>query len=116
MTIDRDAWRMTAPSTVPDTTAWAADHLRALGWTVVAPVNPSGAVPEVRVGQVWVSPNPAQWYARTVLDIGPSGWVWFTFPGATNDLRYPCTPDEWGRWVGWSNARPLPIPTPGAAP
>ena len=108
---------------LPDTVAWAADFLRGKGWTVVAPVDPGAAIPDVAVGQVWASPKPRV-QDRIVVRIGPRRVnddprsVQFVDPASNARGARPSvmTPQAWRAWVRKSNARPLPTPTDGAAP
>lgn len=111
---------MTTPSTVPDTTAWAVDHLRALGWTVVAP-NPGVAVPDPAVGQAWTGSTP-DGQPRVIVKVGGAPWtaatlVHFVQGSITGELSLTwLEPHRWAAWVRRTNAHPLPTPTDGAAP
>lgn len=94
------------------TTAVAA--LRALSWTVVAPVDPNAAIPAPEAGQVWVSPKPRV-AARTVVRVGANcHWpgdgndcVYFTASGYPNTVNPRCLNSvAWASWVRESGARP----------
>ncbi len=104
---------MTVPhATVPDTTAWAAEHLRALGWVVVAPVEAGDAVPEPKVGQAW-TPASASASARVVATADVET---VSFLVGLGSFATSVTRSEWNAWVRRTNARPLPTPTDGDVP
>jgi hypothetical protein len=81
--------------------------LRAEGWTVIAPVDPS--IPDPSVGQVWVSPS-AKIEPRTVTKLAPHRWypsgdtcVYFATPSGRTSSLHPAT---WRSWARKSGARP----------
>jgi hypothetical protein len=97
----------------------AATLLRELGWTCIPPVDPSEAIPEAKIGQVWISPKPRV-EARTVVWIGASRtqpWAGDKCVGFTTPTRKPhekwgpskLTPEAWAQWAKKSGARPVPV-------
>ena len=113
--VHRKAVGRAKPGWAAELDAKAADGLRRVGWTVIAPVDPAAAIPAPKPGQVWVSPKPRV-EARTVHHIGTNlHWpgdgpncIYFTYyPGTPRDERPHCLrPSVWLAWVRKSGARP----------
>jgi len=87
-------------------------------WAIF-PVRHEDAIPEPKVGQVWVSPSPYV-EPRSVVDVGPrSDWgrygtcVSFTTPTRPPSDRWgaDCLPEvSWRKWSKMTGARPVPAP------
>lgn len=79
-----------------------AETLRAFGWTVIPPRDPSAMIPEPVEGQVWVSPD-ARIKSRTVRKVNNLNVHYEISSGGRTGLFV----NNWRAWARKTGARPV---------